>query len=88
MRLRLYILSNSAPSDAAVANLKAIVQTHLAGHCELEIVDVRNEPLRAMNEGALMLPTLILSTERGVRKIVGDLTDTQALLRALGVAAP
>ena len=85
VRLRLYILSNTPPSDAAIANLSAIAESHLAGRFELEVVDVRDEPLRALTEGALMVPTLVLITEKGDRRVIGDLRDTQAVLRVLGL---
>ncbi|SCZ52521.1 circadian clock KaiB family protein [Thiohalomonas denitrificans] len=88
MRLRLYILSNTAPSEAALANLNAVAETHRVRHFELEVIDVRDEPLRALNEGALMVPTLIIITDKGQRELFGDLSDTDLLLKVLGLDAP
>lgn len=87
MRVRLYILSHTAPSDAALLNLTTIAEAYLEGRYELEVVDVREEPLRALNDGALIVPTLIVMTDRGNRVLVGDLSDTQAVLQALGLSS-
>lgn len=87
LRLRLYILSHTAPSNAALVNFTAIAEAHLVGRYELEVVDVREEPLRALNEGALMVPTLIVMSDEGNRVIVGDLSDTDAVLQVLGLSS-
>ena len=88
MRLRLYILSNTASSEAAITNLNAVAETYRVRHFELEVIDVRDEPLRALNEGVLMVPLLILTTDKGECELVGDLSDTEVLLKAFGLNSP
>jgi circadian clock protein KaiB len=85
LRLRLYILSGAPSSNAALTNLDAIAQAHPGTRYDLEVVDVRDEPLRALSEGALVVPTLILISGTGNRALVGDLSDTAKVLHVLGI---
>lgn len=84
VRLRLYVLGGTFPSEQALVNLQSIAKEHLAGRYELEVVDVRDEPLRALNDGAVMIPTLVLTTAADHR-VIGNLSDAEAVLKVLGL---
>jgi circadian clock protein KaiB len=81
--LRLYVAGNAPNSVRALRNLKAICDEHLPeGDYYLEIVDILEEPRRALRDGILVTPTLIKLTPPPA-SIVGDLSDTQGVLQAL-----
>jgi circadian clock protein KaiB len=84
VRLRLYVAGNSPNSSRAIVNLNAICAEHfLAGH-ELEIVDLLKYPLRALADGIVVTPTLVMLSPLPVRRVVGNLSDTSRVLLALG----
>ena len=83
---RLYVADETPNSARAVANLQAICQEHLQGRYRLEVVDILQDPLRALSEGVLVTPTLVRLSPQPVRTIVGDLSDRAAVLQALGLA--
>ena len=85
-KFRLYISGHSPNSVQAVANLNALGREHLAGCHEIEIVDVLNEPKRALSDSVLLTPTLVKLSPAPVRKIVGTLSQTQTVLQALGLS--
>jgi circadian clock protein KaiB len=82
---RLYVADETPNSARAMANLKLICQEHLRGRYRLEVVDILQEPLRALSEGVLVTPTLIRLLPLPVRRIVGDLSEPAAVLRTLGL---
>lgn len=81
---RLYVADQTIASEQAVANLSSICERHIAGRYEVETIDILQQPLRAMSEGVLITPTLLRLAPLPVRRIVGDLSDTRAVLYALG----
>ncbi len=85
-KLILFVLGGTYASEEAITNLTTVAEHYLSGRYTLEIVDVRNEPFRAIREGALIVPTLIVNTRKGNRKVVGDLSDSGAILKALGLS--
>ena len=82
---RLYVAVETPNSVRAVANLQAICQEHLQGSYKIELVDILQEPLRALSEGVLVTPTLVRLSPPPLRKIVGDLSNRAAVLQALGL---
>jgi circadian clock protein KaiB len=82
---RLYVADETQNTARAMANLQSICQEHLQGHCKIEVVDILQEPLRALSDGVLVTPTLIRLSPLPVRKIVGDLSEPAAVLLALGL---
>jgi circadian clock protein KaiB len=84
-RFQLYIAGDAQNSLQAVANLTALCRAHLPDRYEIEIVDVFQEPKRALAEGIFMTPTLINLTPEPVKKIVGTLSQTRIVLRTLGL---
>jgi circadian clock protein KaiB len=85
MRLRLYVANDTLSSLQAKANLTAICREHLSGTATIEIVDILIDPIRCLNEGVLVTPTLVKLSPPPVRKIIGNLSDTHAVLYALGI---
>ncbi|MGQ0697746.1 MAG: circadian clock KaiB family protein [Panacagrimonas sp.] len=81
----LYIADSAPNSVRAVANLEAICKEHLKDNFKLEIVDVLEYPLRALADGILVTPSLAKLSPFPAAKVVGNLSDTGSVLRALGV---
>ena len=82
---RLYVADETPNSARAVANLQPIGKEYLQDRYTLEVVDILQEPLRALSEGVLVTPTLVRLSPLPVRTIVGDLSDRAAVLQALGL---
>jgi circadian clock protein KaiB len=84
-KFRLYVAGDAQNSVQAVANLNALCRTHLRDHHVIEVVDVFREPKRALAEGIFMTPTLLKLAPGPVQRIVGTLSQTELVLRALGL---
>ena len=85
--LRLFITGASPNSSRAIANLKEVCEKHLKGNYELEIIDVYQQPLIAQSEQVIALPMLIKMSPSPVRRLIGDMSDTEKVLRGLGLPA-
>ena len=83
--LRLFVSGASPLSAKAVSNIKAVCEEHLAGRYELEIIDVRQQPLLAKTEDLVVLPMLLKKEPSPVRRLVGDLSNTARVLSCLGI---
>lgn len=83
LSLRLYIADHAPNSAQAVSNLRAICDEHLTDRYNLEIVDVLQDPQRALADGVLVTPTLVRLSPLPVVKIVGDLSEKEQVLSAL-----
>ena len=81
--LRLYVAGQTARSLAAFANLKRICEEHLEGKYTIEIIDLLKNPLLARGDQILALPTLVRKLPTPVRKIIGDLSNTERVLVGL-----
>jgi len=81
--LRLYIAGQSPKSLYASANLKKLCEEHLAGHYEIETIDLVEDPTRARDDDILAIPTLVRRLPPPQRKVIGDLSDTRRVLRGL-----
>jgi circadian clock protein KaiB len=86
-KFRLYVARGALNSAQAIANLGAICRAHLPGRHQIEVVDVFREPKRALTDGIFMTPTLVRVAPLPVRRIVGTLSQTQPVLRVLGLEA-
>lgn len=84
-KFRLYVADDALNSAQARANLTALCRTYLADRYEIDLVDVFKEPKRALTDGIFMTPTLIRLEPLPVRRIVGTLSQTDVVLRALDV---
>lgn len=82
---KLYIAGQTARSEIAVSNLRKICEQHLANQYEIVVIDVLDQPSQAETERILATPTLVKYYPPPVRRIIGDLTDTQKVIQALGL---
>ena len=85
-RLRLFITGASPNSTRAVNNLKMICETYLKENYEMEIVDVHQQPLIAESEAIIALPLLIKKSPGPERRLIGDMSNTEKVLRGLGLS--
>jgi circadian clock protein KaiB len=81
--LRLYVAGQTAKSLQAFANLKRICQEHLDGRYQIEIIDLIKNPELAKGDQIFALPTLVRKLPEPVRKIIGDLSNTERVLVGL-----
>lgn len=84
--LRLYITGVSVNSVRALTNIKHICETRLAGRYSLEIIDVHQQKDVAEREQIIALPLLIKDLPLPVRRLIGDLSNTEVVLTALGLS--
>jgi circadian clock protein KaiB len=81
--LRLYVAGQSAKSLTAFANLKKICEEHLAGQYHIEVIDLLENPRLAQDDQIVAIPTLVRKLPEPVRKIIGDLANTERTLVGL-----
>ena len=81
--LRLYVAGQSPKSLAAFANLKRICEEHLKGRYRIEVVDLVKNPQLAAGDQIVAIPTLVRKLPEPLRKIVGDLSNTERTLVGL-----
>ena len=81
--LRLYVAGKNAKSLAAFANLQKICEEHLAGRYAIEVIDLLETPQLAKGDQIVALPTLVRRLPAPIRKIVGDLSNTDRVLVGL-----
>jgi circadian clock protein KaiB len=86
-QLRLYIAGQTPRSIAAFTNLKTICDEHLKGRYELEIIDLLQKPMLARGDQILAIPTLVRRLPEPVKKIIGDLSNTERVLVGLDLRA-
>ena len=72
-------------SREAVTNLKQICQEYIEGHYQLEVIDLYQQPALAAAHHIIATPTLLKSYPPPLRRLIGDLSDTEATLRRLGI---
>lgn len=82
-RLRLYVAGQTPKSVAAFSNLKQICETHLDGRYRIEVIDLIERPELSRGDQILAIPTLVRKLPQPVRKIIGDLSDTDRVLVGL-----
>lgn len=83
--LRLYVAGQTRKSLAAFANLKKICEEHLAGKYQIEVIDLLENPKLAKGDQIIAVPTLVRQLPEPVRKIIGDLSDTDRVLVGLDI---
>lgn len=81
--LRLYVAGQTPNSLKAFANLKKICEEHLAGMYRIEIIDLLENPTLARGDQILAVPTLVRKLPEPVKKIIGDLSNTEKVLVGL-----
>lgn len=83
--LRLYVAGKSPKSVTAFANLKKLCEEHLAGRYKIEVIDLMEQPQLAAGDQILAIPTLVRKLPEPLRKIVGDLSNTERALVGLNL---
>lgn len=83
-KFRLYVAGDSPNSMQAITNLHAFCREHLPEHHEIDVVDVLQEPRRALADNILLTPMLVQLAPAPVRRIVGNLSRREVLLTTLG----
>ena len=83
--LRLYVAGQTPKSLAAFANLKKICEEHLAGEYHIEVIDLLKNPQLASGDQILAIPTLVRKLPEPIRKIIGDLSNTERVLVGLDI---
>ena len=81
--LKLYIAGQTPRSIAALSNLKRISDEHLAGRYRIEVIDLLENPQLAKGDQILAVPTLVKDVPPPLRKIIGDLSNTERVLVGL-----
>lgn len=81
--LRLYVAGKTPKSMAAISNLKRICEEHLAGKYQIELVDLLENPQLAQGDQILAIPTLVRKLPTPIKKIIGDLSNTEKTLVGL-----
>ena len=79
-KLRLYVAGQTPKSVRALANLNMLCEEHLNGRYHIEVVDLLEHPDMARGDQIVAIPTLVIKLPQAVRKIIGDLSDTDKVL--------
>jgi circadian clock protein KaiB len=82
-QLRLYVAGHSSKSATALANLKRICEQNLAGKYQIEVVDLLQNPQLAKGDQIFAIPTLVRRLPPPLKKIIGDLSNTERVLVGL-----
>jgi circadian clock protein KaiB len=83
--LRLYVAGQTPKSIRAFANLKRICDEHLAGKYNIEVIDLIKKPQLAKGDQIIAIPTLVRKLPEPIKKIIGDLADTERVLVGLDI---
>jgi len=81
--LRLYVAGQTARAVTAFANLKKICEEHLSGRYRIEVIDLLEKPQLGKGDQIFALPTLVRKLPVPMRKIIGDLSNTERVLVGL-----
>ncbi len=86
-QLRLYVAGQTPKSLTAFSNLNQICEDHLKGQYRIEVIDLIERPLLSRGDQIVAIPTLVRKLPVPVRKIIGDLSDTERVLVGLDLRA-
>jgi circadian clock protein KaiB len=81
--LRLYVAGNTPNSIAAFSNLQEICEEHMGGRYRIEIIDLFENPQLAQGDQIIAVPTLVRRLPTPIKKIIGDLSNTERVLVGL-----
>ncbi|MCD6306017.1 MAG: circadian clock protein KaiB [Deltaproteobacteria bacterium] len=82
-KLRLYVTGQTPNCVAAFANLKNICEEHLKGRYQIEVIDLLENPQLAAGDQILAIPTLVRKLPPPLKKIIGNLSNTERVLVGL-----
>ena len=83
LTLKLYVTGQTARSERAIVNLRRVCEGELKGRYQLIVIDVLEQPQLAEDERIMATPTIIRELPTPIRRIIGDLTDTEQVLIGL-----
>jgi len=83
--LRLYVAGQTPKSLAAIANLKRICEQHLGGRYDIEVIDLIKNPALAQRHQIVAIPTLIRQLPEPLKRIIGDLSNSEKVLVGLDI---
>lgn len=83
--LRLYVAGRTPKAVRAFANLRRICEEHLAGRYQIEVIDLLEDPQLGRGDQILALPTLVRRLPVPIKKIIGDLSNTERVLVGLDI---
>ncbi len=86
MELRLYTTGMTPLSSRAIVNIRRLCEAHLDGHYALEIIDVVKHPEVLRQDQVIAAPTLIKRRPLPIRRFIGDMSNTEVILKGLDVA--
>ena len=86
--LKLYVTGRTPRSEQAISNIERICHEALGGQCAISIIDVLEQPQLAEEERILATPTLVKESPYPSRRVIGDLSDTEKVMWALGLPLP
>jgi circadian clock protein KaiB len=84
-KLRLFVAGETAKSTRAIANLQVLCEQHLKGRYQIEVIDILENPHLARGNQIVAVPTLEIKLPQEVRKIIGDLSNTDRVLVGLAL---
>ena len=83
--LRLYVAGQTPKSIAAISNLRRLCDQYLAGRYSIDIIDLMREPELAQTHQIVAVPMLIRELPEPIRRIIGDLSNTQRVILGLDI---
>jgi len=78
--LRLYVTGVTPRSTKAILNVKKMCEEYLQGRYELQVIDIYQQPKLAQGEQIIAAPTLIKKLPLPLRRLIGDMSDTERFL--------
>jgi len=81
--LRLYVTGTTPKSVRAIRNIRKICNEHLKGACDLEVIDIYQQPVLAKGEQIIAAPTLLKKLPLPLRRFIGDMSNTEQILLGL-----
>lgn len=83
--LRLYVTGMTPKSTRAITNVRELCKKYLAGRYELKVIDIYQQPKLAKGEQIIATPTLIKKLPLPLRRLIGDMSDTERFLVGIGL---
>ena len=83
--LRLYVTGMTPKSTQAIANIQTLCEKYLTGRYELKVIDIYQQPELAKEEQIIAVPTLIKKHPLPLRRLIGDMSDTERFLAGIGL---
>ncbi|MFW6324662.1 MAG: circadian clock KaiB family protein [Desulfovibrionales bacterium] len=83
--LQLFVTGATEKSMRAVEALRNICSEELEGRCEIQVIDILQNPGKAREDQIVVIPTLIKKLPQPIRRLIGDLSDKEQVLKGLGI---